>query len=705
MNRIRPAWSRVRRGVSAHFTEVASHPNTRVCVYAIDSLKQLAMHFLEKDELSNYHFQVEFLRPFEVVMSSTPGVCREVKDLIVSVISFMVQSRIQNIKSGWKTVFHILHTAAQEQGLDTATQSSFAIMETVIKQHHHLFLENFTDGVRTLLAFAQCKVDLAMSLQAITYLLQAAEHLATSPDLPKDMAATSPSPSHSAGHAITSSPTTPAMVTASVVVTGVATEQWFPILRGLSMLVSDPRRDVRAAALNGVFDCLRDYGNATFDEDTWRMVFNGVIKPLFDDIHHQLHDVHHQQKHGGDVRRPDSIEQQQGVSSGGSTGGGRDFAGGGGGAVATTPEGQDAATWGASMGPPTVLAALTALVRLFDAQLESLSFLLDDVLKLLVNCIHHDIEEVARIGVEVFRQLLLLTGKKLSADAWERVTATIVQLFETSLPTSLIGTLSNDRQLPFRKDDVVIQCVVQLLLIDMLLDIVAKLYEHIPITGVMVLLDALQKSYEFAQAFNQDIELRQELKRLGFMKEMKMLPGLLKQEREALRCSLKILFQVQIDRRIQNSPLLAEALDRLMSLCCAVLRNYVRKEQSLQEQSEQPVEGADNQQEQVTPSHAVVETERELLGLVPIISDVILRGLENLAPDRFRGFVVEIFPLLCDLTALSSCEVRAAVRDVFISQVSPMIVGVAGGSPEEPVHVSLAGAGEGGGNEEEATPT
>merc|ERR1712137_1023899 len=110
-------------------------------------------------------------------MISVPGVSHQIKEFIVSMISSMVQAKIHNIKSGWKTVFHILHTAAQEQGFDAVTQCSFSVMEKVIKHHHYLFLENFGDGVRTLLAFAQCKADLAMSLQAITYLVKAAENL------------------------------------------------------------------------------------------------------------------------------------------------------------------------------------------------------------------------------------------------------------------------------------------------------------------------------------------------------------------------------------------------------------------------------------------------------------------------------------------------------------------------------------------------
>merc|ERR1719343_1087909 len=104
----------------------------------------------------------------------------------------------------------------------------------------------------------------------------------------------------------------------------------------------------------------------------------------------------------------------------------------------------------------------------------------------------------------------------------------------------------------------------------------------------MTLLYALQRAFEFAQEFNQQIELRQALKQLGFMREMKQLPGLLKQEREALSCSLNVLFQVQADSRMKSGTDTNQAVERLMHLCCSVLRNYVNKERKLHEHTEAP---------------------------------------------------------------------------------------------------------------------
>lgn len=54
--------------MSDYFISVGCHPNLSVAMYAVDALRQLAMKFLQRDELANYTFQNDFLRPFVVIM-------------------------------------------------------------------------------------------------------------------------------------------------------------------------------------------------------------------------------------------------------------------------------------------------------------------------------------------------------------------------------------------------------------------------------------------------------------------------------------------------------------------------------------------------------------------------------------------------------------------------------------------------------------
>merc|ERR1712107_71335 len=67
-----------------------------------------------------------------------------------------------------------------------------------------------------------------------------------------------------------------------------------------------------------------------------------------------------------------------------------------------------------------------------------------------------------------------------------------------------------------------------------------------------------------------------------------------------------------------------------------------------------------------------IETEREILGLIPVISDVVLKGLKGLAAEHFKKYTALLFPVLCDLTIVNSREVRQMVREVLLSQITLM---------------------------------
>ena len=104
-SRSRIAWSAIWSMLASHFEQVGTDQNLSVALYAIDSLKQLSIKFLQKEELSNFNFQRVFLRPFEVIMSRTQSI--EVCDLVLRCIDMMVLACAGNIRSGWRTIFNI----------------------------------------------------------------------------------------------------------------------------------------------------------------------------------------------------------------------------------------------------------------------------------------------------------------------------------------------------------------------------------------------------------------------------------------------------------------------------------------------------------------------------------------------------------------------------------------------------------------------
>lgn len=112
MTRVRIEWSKIWEVLGEHFNHVGCHTNTNVVFFALDSLRQLSMRFMEIEELPGFKFQKDFLKPFEHVMANSSVVT--VKDMVLRCLIQMIQARGDNIRSGWKTMFGVFTVAARE---------------------------------------------------------------------------------------------------------------------------------------------------------------------------------------------------------------------------------------------------------------------------------------------------------------------------------------------------------------------------------------------------------------------------------------------------------------------------------------------------------------------------------------------------------------------------------------------------------------
>lgn len=108
--------------------QVCCHNNPHVASFALDSLRQLAMRFLEKEELPHFKFQKNFLKPFEYTMIRNHN--PEIRDLVclpfqcqdyrphqfaqvLQCLQQMIQARSQNMRSGWRTMFGVFSAASK----------------------------------------------------------------------------------------------------------------------------------------------------------------------------------------------------------------------------------------------------------------------------------------------------------------------------------------------------------------------------------------------------------------------------------------------------------------------------------------------------------------------------------------------------------------------------------------------------------------
>ena len=113
MNRIRLEWVNIWMILGEHFNRVGCQANANAGYFALDKLRQLSYNFLDLEELPNFKFQKEFLKPFEETLAKNPDV--KIKDMVLACIQQLLQAKSARLKSGWKAIFATLIRAAKEK--------------------------------------------------------------------------------------------------------------------------------------------------------------------------------------------------------------------------------------------------------------------------------------------------------------------------------------------------------------------------------------------------------------------------------------------------------------------------------------------------------------------------------------------------------------------------------------------------------------
>ena len=234
MGRIRLQWSRIWEVLGEHFNKVGCNPNEDIAVFAVDSLRQLSMKFIEKGEFSNFRFQKEFLRPFEHIMKKNRSPV--IKDMVVRCITQMVNSQARNIKSGWKNIFSVFHLAASDHDeniVEMAFETTKEIISQIYQKHFITVIDSFQDSVKCLSEFA-CNAGFPdTSMEAISLIRDCAKYVDEKPRMFRE---------HNLEDITVCEED-------RVWVRG-----WFPILFELSCIITRCKLDVRTRALTVFFE-------------------------------------------------------------------------------------------------------------------------------------------------------------------------------------------------------------------------------------------------------------------------------------------------------------------------------------------------------------------------------------------------------------------------------------------------------------------
>uniref|UniRef100_S4RFZ5 ARF guanine nucleotide exchange factor 1 n=1 Tax=Petromyzon marinus TaxID=7757 RepID=S4RFZ5_PETMA len=507
MGRIRLQWSRIWEVVGDHFNKVGCNPNEDVAFFALDSLRQLSMKFLEKGELANFRFQKDFLRPFEHIMKRNRS--PTVRDMVVRCITQMVNSQAANIRSGWKNIFSVFHLAASDQDesiVELAFQTTSHIVTTVFERHFPTTIDSFQDAVKCLSEFACNAAFPDTSMEAIRLIRHCAKYVSERPQQVKETFREHTSDDINV-----------------VPEDRVWVRGWFPILFELSCIINRCKLDVRTRGLTVMFEIMKTYGH-TFEKHWWQDLFRIVFR-IFDNM---------------------KLPEQQ-------------------------TEKTEWMTTTCNHALYAICDVFTQYYEVLDDILlddifSQLYWCVQQDNEQLARSGTNCLENVVILNGEKFSPS---TWDKTCSCMLDIFKTTIPNALLTWRPVGVEGESSPSHGDGSEKPSklfaaLLIKCVVQLELIQTIDNIVffpatnvhidtedQGMYRYLSSNQLFKLLDCLLESHRFAKAFNASHEQRTALWKAGFKGKSK--PNLLKQETSSLACSLRILFRMYMDESRQNA--------------------------------------------------------------------------------------------------------------------------------------------------------
>ncbi|KAL8637731.1 MAG: hypothetical protein Q9228_005029 [Teloschistes exilis] len=678
MTRVRFEWTNIWQVLGEHFNEVGCQNNTNVVFFALDSLRQLSMRFMEIEELPGFKFQKDFLKPFKHVMANSSAVT--VKDMVLRCLIQMIQAQGKNIRSGWKTMFGVFTVAAREQyeaivnlAFDHVTQIYNTRFGVIVSQ------AAFADLVVCLTEFSKNIRFQKKSLAAIETLRSTVPKMLKTPECPL---------SHRAGSSsdgvAQETTTTPKQISRQT-----QEEQfWFPVLFAFhDVLMTGDDLEVRSLALNYLFDVLIKYGG-DFPPEFWDILWRQLLYPIFM------------------VLRSKS-EMSKFVNH------------------------EDLSVWLST----TMIQALRNMILLFTHYFESLAYMLDRFLDLLALCICQENDTIARIGSNCLQQLILQNVVKFQPEHWSKIVGCFVQLFDRTTAHQLFtaatsssdtATIADDNQRSVANDTesvlslglattpaegspaspppdvrertgsvdshgegradghmqqrssspapshgttavdgeledyrpqsnlqqqpvvvtaarrrlfnkIITRCVLQLLMIETVNELFSNdaVYAQIPSAELLRLMQLLKGSYQFAKKFNNDKDLRMRLWREGFMKQP---PNLLKQESGSAATYINILVRMYHDEGEERRQSRSATEAALIPLCADIVRSFVLLDES------QP---------------------RNIEAWRPVVVDV-MEGYTNFPREDFQKHVDTFYPLAVELLNREmGTEIRLALQGLL----------------------------------------
>lgn len=621
MGRIRLEWSPIWAVMGECFNKIGTKHNLSVVFFALDSLRQLAMRFMDIEELSGFKFQEDFLKPFDYILRNSRDV--QVSEMCLNCLNNLIALKGDKIKSGWKTIFSALGFTASDIN-ESIVWKTYELVNSIYKDHFEdIFAQDdsFASLVSTFRELAKNTKFQRISLHALQNIKSIVIKVAE----------------------VTLDPESAIVKSRK----DIFKELWYPALFSFNdVIMTGDDLEVRSKALNLMFDILVQYGNR-FDSQFWDQICVSLLFPIFGVL--SKHWEINQFNSHDDLSVWLSTTLIQALRN----------------MIALFTHYFD------------------ALSRMLDGYLGLLISCIcqenDTIARIGRSCfqqlITQNMEKFEKEHwdkvTESFEKLFELTtavelfeadplkeeqsnGLPDSESTQHFNEANGVDFTTNGEPNNTPRNISRSksaedvRRKNKSKNAIVVKCILQLLMIETLSELFEdeQFYELVPYDSLVKLSGLLEKSFKFARTFNDDYNLRVRLWNSGVIDK---LPNLLKQESSSSAVFINVTFKLYTDPQ-KITPKQKDAISsRLIPMCVSIVERYVSLDDNTQQRNIstwRPVVV------EILQGYYELE-EKDFDKHCPHIYDLVLNILDKSVPSELRTAIKAFF---------------ARVGDVYISE-------------------------------------
>jgi brefeldin A-inhibited guanine nucleotide-exchange protein len=608
MDRIRIVWLRIWQLMSQHFFKAGCHPNSHISMYAIDSLRQLAIKFLSKDELESFTFQKDFLNPFVLILQNNNT--EDAHEIVIRCFEQVVQAKATKLKSGWETILTVLSLTANDN-FPNMLSVGFQVLENLLQNHFGGVSEYWEQLSECLVAFALNPHDTTVGNKAIKHLKGLCQKLvegSVASCCPTAQGGFSSAEGHGKG--------------------------WCTLLSAFRVIAWDSRAALGYQGVEAMFGVLIEHG-ACWDTDVWQMVLKQVVFETIDAAK------------GAKETPAEEKQRQEWINKSCGT--------------ALTLLIDVFAHHLERLQPlwEDLVMYLYSLVAQPDLELALEGM---KMLDYLINSLG------AKINNELWDTLLKVVGLIFETSTPREFVDAAVK--SAAADEELLDMTATPKNSPFNNTDsqqalegespspsaankwqpptavqfeaMRLMCTVQLLLIK----VTGEMYEshgsRLLSRHILVLVECLEGACKFAHDFNMNRGARTKLWNPELRQDM---PDLIEQETSALRVYLTILSNLYCETEVEMAVRREIAETRLLSTVDIITARYIAKT--------------------LKPT-MLPEEMPEMMAFTGVIVQI-LTAVKNFDDEQFQRHLGEhIYPNVVELTECSKIEVRRLVREILL---------------------------------------